>query len=247
MDDTIKKGIRDQFKSLPKSYRDAIVSLRLTEKVKAIANTYQLNEDQAIDLENEVYLVLINLEDVSGLIDALVTTIKVAEATAVDIMNDINENIFQVISTMVKNDHVPIKITNVSQPISMPNKENILAGIETPEGITENKISVSTLQSNKNVSTPLVSATKSADTIPDNEKIEIRPEITPEIKPVQNINKFESLKPAQNPIAKNPMNNFPKNIMEAKLKGETIVPKQESTAEDASKLPKKTDPYRENF
>ncbi len=248
--DQINLQFKEQFDSLPKDLQDLILTADIKGVTEHIAQNYSLNQDQSDHLYTETYLTLLCLEPLLDYINNLIEG-GIEEEKAINIAKEMNEQIFKKVSDSLREVNTEEATTedevednkneqsNISVPISMPQKEDILAGIEMPENISENKISVSSLTSNKDVVTALTE-----DTIPKDEQIEIRREIAPEIAPVANAiptPKVDEMK------SKNLLNNFPKSIMEAKLKGETIVQKQETVLEDASKLPKKNDPYRENI
>ncbi len=256
----IQEKINKQIDSLPKEMQNLLSSIKIREILRGTIANNNLNKNQEEKLYSEVYLVLLGLTPITSFINILMQKLEITEAVATAIATNITDLIFSkvkdsllLINNTIAKENLPEEEIAIhiapsnNGPISVPEREDILSGIETPESIDEHIISVSSLQSNQDMEI----SPEIEDTIPDGEQIQIRKEITPNIEietPIKKDEiKAEDSAPLKPEPTKNLLDSLPKNIMEAKLKGETFIQKEEKTIEDTSKLPKRSDQYRETI
>ncbi len=245
MEDTLQKDLKKQYDSLPPEVQKAILSADLSGKLQEITKNNKLLIDQAGKLETETYLVLLGLEALDDYLDNLVKNVGLPKEKALLVVHDVNELVFKSVRESLKKINLEaVQAENARIAPDAPTKEEILSGIETPNKIKEKEesISVSSLASNK----PAVESVADLSY----QGIEIRKENLPQIEiqkeavlPVKTLRAPENIPLHQNisPV---------ENIVQAKMTGEVIVPRQNVIIEDKTKLPEKNEPkhvdsYRE--
>ena len=254
MDQETINQLKQQFQNLPQEIQNAILSVNLSEKLQEISKNNKLMFDKAGLLETETILVLYGIEPLENYTSNLIKNVGLTSIQASVIAHDVNESIFKSIRESLKK--INDQILEEDKMIDDQNKENsqqkytedipekdaLLSNIENPDNIKENENSVS------------LSSLKSNSTNPDNieeiEKgIEVRSNNLPEIAP-EAILPTKILKDKQIEVLHqntSPLN----NIVDSKLNENVIVPKQNITIEEKTKLPEKPvqkiDPYRESI
>ena len=88
------KEIQDAFEKLPQDVQTALTSVDLNNKVKSIAERYNLHMDQLGNLVDEVGLVMLGLQKSSSFIDGLCSRLSIDARIAENITRDINTDIF---------------------------------------------------------------------------------------------------------------------------------------------------------
>ena len=114
------KLIKEQFDKLPQSLRQAIEAVPWKELVQRIGKENNFNAEQLNSLEQETMFVIYAFESPQDYVLNLVREMEVAEDTALNIVEAINEKIFKVISTKVgeseKSASAPIPALAVGTP-----------------------------------------------------------------------------------------------------------------------------------
>jgi hypothetical protein len=195
-------------------------------------------------------MVLLGINPLDDFIGNLQKNVGLDKNTALGVAHDVDELIFKSvrdalkgISQQIASEEVSEVKSGANQP-AIPQKEDVLAGIERPQILktTEPSVSVSALPSNK---TSMEKPTETLD-----RGVEIRPNMLPEVEPTL---PPEAMKPPQPEMYHENVSPV-SNIVESKMNEQVVVPKQEIVIEEKTKLPEKQekmrpssgeDPYRE--
>jgi len=239
---TDDKDFKAYIETLPPEIKAAIYSIDYPQKLQEIVRNNKLMIDQAGKLEAETTLVMAGIEPMDNYLKNLMSNVGLTSIQASVVAHDVNELIFKGIRDALKkiNDQILKEEKLLSEKPEVPTKEEVLAGIESPEEIknTEPSVSLSSMTSTKPEMHPEM----------QKEGIEIRVSHLPEVAPETKLAVVPGLssKPAE------PLHiNIPpvQNIVGTKLTETVAVPKEQITIEDKTKLPEKqkpsTDPYRE--
>jgi len=237
--------LKEYIDKLPSELKQAIFSIDYQKQLQEVARRNKLLIDQAGKLEAETTLVMAGMEPLKDYIANLIKNVELSRDKAIIVAHDVDELIFKNIREELRKINEEDEKEEKKEEEDLT-KEKILEGIENPSSLDGASISVNTLGSNL--------AQKTEPAVKSSEKVEIRKEILAEIKP-QPVVKIETMPVVDaNLPAKISMNNLPmtqspvKNIVQTKTTQEVIVPKQQITIEEKTKLPEKprsTDPYRE--
>ena len=150
--DEMTQNLKKQFDALPSDVQNAISDVNLSTKLQEIVKNNKLMIDQAGKLETETVLVLFGLEPLENYVNNLIKKVGLSSIQASLVAHDVNEAIFKNIRDTLKtiNDGLLKAEKETPEQTSNPTKEDVLAGIENPEGIKsdEKSISLSSLQSN---------------------------------------------------------------------------------------------------
>ena len=93
MNDTTKL-LDDRFAQLPEAVQNAITSANVAEHLKKLSDSHQLHFDQWQELETEVMMTLMGIKPVSALKDGLKQHVRVDDATAQKLSDDISHIVF---------------------------------------------------------------------------------------------------------------------------------------------------------
>ncbi len=232
MDPLLDENFKKQYLALPKELQKKIVSDDFSNAVAKISKDNNLSEEQSSSFEMETLLVLMSIESPSDYTTNLVKNVGLDISKATIVAHDADELIFKDVKNILNELNKPVQS---KYPISIPNRDDLLSAIENPSvSSNENKLSVSSLESNKD----------EMDSDIKNFLIKKPEENLPSVEtgPV-----FDALKskPAEIAVVKNisPIKN-----MNEKMSGTIILPKEKIVMEEKTKLPEKpkgSDVYRE--
>ncbi len=172
MDDQLQKDIQTQLASLPPELLSAITASDFSSKIGEIAKNNKLLIDQGGAVQMETYLVLLGLQPLDHYIDNLVKDASLSRDKAIKVAHEVDDAVFKNVRNLLMNiskeqieqeppraeEKAPETQTVMapkegaqSMPISMPTKESLLSGIESPSTIRTNEqsVSVSILPSNQ--------------------------------------------------------------------------------------------------
>ena len=256
MDETTTQDLKKQFDTLPIKVQNAILDVNLPTKLQEISKNNKLMIDQAGKLKTETILVLFGLEPLKNYVGNLKKNVGLSDIQASVVARDVNESIFKdVRDTLIKRNEYSLEIDKRNtEKINNPSKEDILAGIENPKNIRDNGESFSVSSRQINTTTP-----KTYETVSEDETVEIRPEILPEVAPIINTPSVSMKNEAssrgitsfsQKPVEPFHVNISPaEDIVKTKLTSTITVPNTTIKVEEKTKLPQKSksesDPYRE--
>ena len=98
MDDLIEEKIN----ALPQKVHDAIESIGVEEKLRALSEKHKLHLDQWVLLENEIMLTLLGLEEPENMVRNIAKEVGIEEDLAQNLVNDIAVEIFKPIRELMK-------------------------------------------------------------------------------------------------------------------------------------------------
>lgn len=225
MDDT-QKIIQEQFKTLPKTLQDAILTADLPGKMKMISEKHKLHIDKAAIFENETMLIMLGLENHTDYADNLKKEMGISDEVAQEITKDVNDQIFLPIRESLK---------------EMENKN--IEEAETEQREEEQNIEQETTQKTTQeiVQTPSYQTPQAAPKQEPQEQQAIQQQqAAPQEKQDQ----------AQQTTPKQEIPEQPSNIFGDKLTQQVRSPKENIRMEEPSEkkektMPQSVDPYRE--
>ncbi len=91
----INQQIRERFSKLPKVIQDAITSTDVSQRMRRMADAYDLHLDQWELLENEVHLALLGFSPMEKLAENIRREVGVREEVANKLADDITKEIFE--------------------------------------------------------------------------------------------------------------------------------------------------------
>ncbi len=252
MNEELDKNIQKQFNTLPQELQKAILAIDLPEKLQRVTKNSKLLIDKAGIVQTEVLTILLGINPLDDFIGNLQKNAGLDKNTALIVAHDVDELIFKEVREELKKvsqniaheerveiKEVPQTPEALNSPITMPKKEEILSGIETPATIEkkEGAISVSALPSNADQKISMAASLPGIEILKENLPAIEKPEaILPTVLPQMPKDTYhETVSPVS-------------NIVESKMMGELIIPKENVVVEEKIKLPsteKKLDPYRE--
>lgn len=221
--------LKEYLAKIPQDIKDIMYSLDYQKLLEEIVKKNNLMIDQAGNLEVETTLVLAGLSPLRDYIDGLEKALEIPREKAEEIAKDVDNFIFKNIRKSLQeiNDEDDQAEYVIEQKIKTElDKEKVLFGIENPKKIEEESVSVSSLGSNLNITRP--SETFSIG-------IEVEKTQDKEI-PKSAIITGPILNKNESPINK---------IVESKTTTPIIIKKENVIIEEKTKLPNRTDPYRE--
>ncbi len=242
-----------QFNNLPEELRSAITSSGWENKVSQIGKDNNLSDEQIGKLAIETLLRLLGVESVDSFSEDIIKIVGLDRNRALTVADEITQIIFDQINISEEVTEPETQTQEESTiSISMPTKENILEGIESPEKIEnkESSVSVSSLESNRNnvldLDLEAIKKEMPGKNLPEVEvgpvfdaikkEVFVKKEIVPEIKAVDPIPAAE-----QRGISRI-------KSMEERMSGMVVSSKQKVIVEEKTKLPessKQGDSYRE--
>ncbi len=133
-DTNIHEMIKERFEKLPPKLQEAITSTEVALKLREISQEHHLHIDQGQVLENETYMVLLGIEQSENYKENLKKELRVPEAKAIEISNDVAKEIFlSVRNTLKKTTTIPqrkeirdIKTTTTTTPSVKLDKKTTL-------------------------------------------------------------------------------------------------------------------------
>jgi len=129
----IHSMIREQFAKLPPKLQEAITSVEVAEKLRALSQKYRLHLDQGQILENETYMVLLGIEEAGNYEENLKKELGISSEIAKNIANDAAKEIFLSIRNALKTSTTTAPTQNSTPP----------SQIQTPEHqstVSQNKL-----------------------------------------------------------------------------------------------------------
>ncbi len=119
----LQKIIREQYKTLPKDVRDALLAVDLRKKLETITERQHLHLDQAGALENETLFIMLGLEHPKDYIRNVARELNITTDAAKKIAFDVNEQIFRPIRESLKKIHSIDELTTSNQQLTTDNRQ----------------------------------------------------------------------------------------------------------------------------
>jgi len=223
MDEETKNNLQKQFLSLPQALQDAVNSTDVAGILGEIAKKNQLMIDQAGGLEIETKLILLGLSKEKDLVNNLIGNVGLKKDVAIAVAYDVDNYIFKAVRESLKG-------------ATLSSGQFVRTEEEKPQMTAEVHPSRE----------EILKGIEDQEEVPE-QKVEIRKNLSPEVE--QN-NKYSLQEVVESKESKPITQNIPpvSNIVESKLKGVVISPKESIVIEEKAKLPEKpihSDPYRE--
>ncbi len=132
MEDEFDK-LAEKYKTIPPDVREAISSTEVAVKIEDIAKEQGLLLDKADVLAEETALVMLGLSNPSNFVSTLRRKLGVSEKTAIQIANEINDQVFKEIRESLRKLYEERKEEeNTEHDDAAINKQAILNEIENP-------------------------------------------------------------------------------------------------------------------
>lgn len=112
MNNEADKLVAEQFNSLPPNTKRAIDSIPWRQRVKEVANTNNLDQNQATLLEQETVFVLIGLEKFGDYISNIIKEVGLSEETACSVTQAIADRVFDPILEIIDKSNGDSKISS---------------------------------------------------------------------------------------------------------------------------------------
>jgi hypothetical protein len=214
--------LKEYLAKIPQNIKDIMYSLDYQKLLEEIVKKNGLMINQAGGLEVETTLVLAGLSPLREYVDNLKKALEISREKAEEIAKDVDNFIFKNIRKSLQElNEEDDKIEYVIEQKAKEelNKEKLLFGIENPNKIEEDSISVSSLGSQSRLET-------------FSNGIEV--------------NKGQGSEIPKEAIVQQSRNTSPvEKIVETKTSEPVVLQKENVIIEEKIKLPNKIDPYRE--
>jgi hypothetical protein len=116
--DESKQIIKEQLKRIPENLRKCVSGSSWSDSVSRIAKQFNVPQDKTIDLENEVFFVLLCLEPPKDFVENIKKEIGLDENTARKIADSINGSVFSPVMRDIKSvwGKIPNEIPQTPEP-----------------------------------------------------------------------------------------------------------------------------------
>jgi hypothetical protein len=192
MNKELLNNLASYIEQLPPKVQVFVFSGDWLEKTNQIATKYSLTETQSESLSDIVLFILIGLEKPENLLTAIVSELNISELLAEQIIEDINNRIFDVAiqKTTEENDNIEIrpeilpmveggeKVKVVPPPVNLPTEPEISKPQNKPAPFVP---SFTAVKQSPTQPTPIVQRPNIA-TMPTPPKPPIQPIVPPEVK-----------------------------------------------------------------
>lgn len=101
--DEQKEIIKDQLDQIPSELKQFLLTNKWVADLSLISSGLSINNDQKIQLENEVFLVLIGLEPKADFVSNIVKELKLSQDVAQKISDEVNRLIFSIVDKHLNN------------------------------------------------------------------------------------------------------------------------------------------------
>lgn len=129
-----------KFKELPEDLKNIMVSVETAKIMTEIGKEFGLHIDQTGKMADQTGLVLLGLMMPTEFVSALSSELGIERLRANQLANKINEKVFYKVRESLKTIREKNKGPKANEIISgIPDKEELLAGIENPESIPVNR------------------------------------------------------------------------------------------------------------
>ncbi|MCX6739545.1 MAG: hypothetical protein NT098_05895 [Candidatus Parcubacteria bacterium] len=98
-----REQLDTMFYELPDDVKEAMTSVDTVQVLNEIKEKYKLHIDQIGQLSAEIALVMIGASSPQRFISKMESSMNISEETAKNIASEVNEKIFQVVRTTLKN------------------------------------------------------------------------------------------------------------------------------------------------